>query len=127
MLFNIEKITQNFPFVSKLVSDDNSIYCGIIINCDKNGISFINLDYIYDQKDFLRLMKVAQRWWWYSNRMIPLNLFYYDEILPYMVFVTHLPTKTTNISEGHIASLQKILETSKISKKNRTLNVINKI
>ena len=123
MLFDIAKIKNTFPFISEIESN-NSIYHGIIINYDKLSVSFIDIGKMRDKKEFVALINLSERWWWYSNRSIPLNLFYSKESELFMKYVTHLPAKTSNVVSGHVASLQTILDGTKTNKKNRTLNVL---
>lgn len=122
MLFDIAKIKNTFPFISEIRSN-NDIYHGIILNYDKLSISFIDIGKIRDKKEFVALINLSERWWWYSNRSIPLNLFYSNETELFMKYVTHLPAKTSDVVSGHVASLQTILDATKTNKKNRTLNV----
>lgn len=119
MLFDITKIKNTFPFISELKTS-NSIYHGVVLNSDKISVSFIDIEKISSKEDFVRLINLSEKWWWFSNRIIPLNLFYPDETAPFMDFVTHLPSKTTDV-DGHVASLQAILDGTKTNKKNRTL------
>lgn len=121
MKIDIEKLKQSFPFISHLLTNDGRNFYGIIVNCDKNSISFINLEKIHSQDEFISLMKMSQNWWWYSNRSIPLNIFYRKDTQYFMQYTTHLPYKTTEVRSGHIASLQKILDNTRTNRKNRTL------
>ncbi|ASV44167.1 hypothetical protein PBI_SCTP2_152 [Salicola phage SCTP-2] len=121
MKFEIEKLKSSFPFLSHLETEDGRNYYGIILNCDRNSISFINIEKLYSQQELISLMKITQNWWWYSNRVIPMNIFYPKDVQPFMQYVTHLPYKTTYLKSGHIASLQKILDQSNNNRKNRTL------
>lgn len=121
MLFDITKIKNTFPFISEITSN-NTIYHGIVLNSDKLSITFIDINKIKDKKEFVELINLSEKWWWYSNRTIPLNLFYYHESETFLKYVTHLPSKTTYI-DGHVASLQDILDMSKTNKKNRTLDI----
>ena len=123
MLFDVAKIKNTFPFISEIHSS-NTIYHGVILNYDKLSVSFIDIEKIKNKKEFVALINLSEKWWWYSNRSIPLNLFYSDESEFFMRYVTHLPAKTSNVVEGHVASLQTILDMTKTNKKNRTLNII---
>lgn len=122
MLFDIAKIKNTFPFISEIESNNN-IYHGVILNYDKLSVSFIDIEKIRDKKEFVALINLSERWWWYSNRSIPLNLFYSNESELFMRYVTHLPAKTSNVVSGHVASLQTILDMTKTNKRNRTLNI----
>ena len=123
MLFDITKIKNTFPFISEIKST-STIYHGIVLNSDKLSVSFIDIDKISNKQEFVALINLSEKWWWYSNRTIPLNLFYNEEAELFLRYITHLPSKTTEV-DGHVASLQEILDGSKTNKKNRTLNINN--
>lgn len=123
MLFDINKIKNTFPFISE-IEVNNDIYHGIILNCDKLSTTFIDIEKIRSKEAFVELITISEKWWWYSNRSIPLNLFYPEQSDVFMAYVTHLPSKTSNITNGHCVSLQTFLQKSKTNKKNRTLTII---
>ena len=124
MLFDINKIKNTFPFISE-IEVNNDIYHGIILNSDKLSTTFIDIDKIHSKEVFVELITISEKWWWYSNRSIPLNLFYPEYADMFMPYVTHLPAKTSRIVHGHCVSLQKFLLKSKTNKRNRTLTIID--
>lgn len=124
MLFDINKIKNTFPFISEIEVND-TIYHGIILNSDKLSTTFIDIEKIRSKEAFVELITISEKWWWYSNRSIPLNLFYPEQSDIFMDYVTHLPAKTSRIVNGHCVSLQKFLHKTKTNKKNRTLTIID--
>lgn len=122
MFLDKNKIKDKFPFISVIIGNNNEEeYYGIILANNRNTISFIDIKKIRDTKQFSDLLQICQNWWWYSNRSIPINLYYYEDTLPFMQYVTHLPSKTNTIVSGHVASLDKIVEQNKSSIRNRIL------
>lgn len=126
MRLELDKLRESFPFLSKMIVNTKISYYGIVLNCDKNAVTFINLEKIQTKEELVKLMNLSQNWWWYSNRSIPLNLFYQKETEEYMPYVTSLPFKTTTI-EGHVSSLEDILNNAKTSRKNRSFVINNKV
>lgn len=122
MLFDINKIKNTFPFITE-IGVNKDIYHGIILNSDKLSTTFIDIEKIRSKEAFVELITISEKWWWYSNRSIPLNLFYPEQSDVFMAYVTHLPTKTSRIV-GHTVSLQAFLQKAKTNKKNRTLIII---
>lgn len=122
MFLDKNKIKDKFPFISVIVGNGcDTEYYGVIIANNRNTISFIDIKRIKSTDEFSDLLQVCQNWWWYSNRTIPINLYYYEETSKFMKYVTHLPSKTHTIISGHVASLDKIVESNKSSTKNRIL------
>lgn len=111
------------PFVS-VIEMDNIRYRGIIINSDKSHISFIDLSKINDDEKLYDFLDLGLNWWWFSNKKIPINLYYPEECMPYMNKITHLPAKNSTIKQGHIISLQKIVDSVKPYRRNISLNSI---
>lgn len=124
MNLTIETIKNNFPFISVFSANDNenNIY-GIVLNCDKTTVSIIDIEKIRNKDEIIKLLEIGENWWWYSNRDIPLNLFYYDECLPYMKYVSHLSSKYIDKIYGNESSLTNFTNSKKIFRKNKTLKV----
>lgn len=125
MQLSKDKIKESFPYISVIEDGNGDEYVGIIIAYNKNTISFIDINKIKNKQTMLELLGLCKNWWWYSNRIIPINLYYYEQSLPYMKYLTHLPAKTSTVIIGNIYSLEKVLEINKTSKSNKTLKVID--
>lgn len=125
MQLSKDKIKESFPYISVIEDGNGDEYVGIIIAYNKNTISFIDINKIKNKQTMIELLSLCKNWWWYSNRIIPINLYYYEQSLPYMKYLTHLPAKTSTVIIGNIYSLEKVLEVNKTSKSNKTLKVID--
>lgn len=73
----IQTILEKFPFLSYGVMQDVP-YLGIIQNCDNQFISIYVLDLIPDEEGRAIFLELGDRWWWESNRKIPINVFIKD-------------------------------------------------
>lgn len=122
MKIDKEIIETNFPFMAVMEMNDKE-YMGIILNSDKSSVTFIDFSKIPNTAEVKRLVNIGMNWWWYSNRSIPLNLFYYEDVLPYMEYVSSLPAKNTEVICGHVCSLEKLIN-RKYYRKNKVLTII---
>lgn len=124
MQLSKEQIKESFPFISVIEDSNEKEYIGIILSHNKNTISFIDLNKIKSKEKLLALIELCKNWWWYSNRIIPLNLYYYDQSAPFMQYLSHLPSRTSEVIIGNIFTLEKVVELNKTSKSNKTLKII---
>lgn len=116
-------IESDFPFLAMIEFADET-HIGIVLNKDKHSITFIDFNKIHSSEKLKKIINIGMNWWWYSNRAIPLNLFYYEDVLPYMQHVTSLPAKTSEVLCGHVCSLETLID-RKYYRKNKTLTIIN--
>lgn len=73
----IKAILVKFPFLSYGVMQDTP-YLGIVQNADNQFISIYVLDLIPDEESRKLFLTFGERWWWESNRKIPINVFIKD-------------------------------------------------
>lgn len=123
MQIDREKIRTKFPYLSIIVTSDKLEFTGVILSHNKNTVSFIDIDKISSKDKFTKLIELCQQWWWYSNRMIPINLYYYDDMQPYMGYISHVSARSSEII-GYSISLETVVEVNKYSRRNRTLKII---
>jgi hypothetical protein len=74
----ILEILEKFPFLTFGVMHDVE-YLGIVQNSDNQFISMYILDLIPDGELRKLFMEFGDRWWWESNRKVPINVFVKDE------------------------------------------------
>jgi hypothetical protein len=70
-------VLEKFPFLSYGVMDKTP-YLGIIQNCDNQFVSIYVLDLIPEASAREIFLELGDRWWWESNRKIPINVFIKD-------------------------------------------------
>lgn len=74
----IAEILQKFPFISYgRMGEDH--YLGIIQNSDNQFVSLYVIDLIPTEELRKLFLEFGDRWWWDSNRKIPINVFIKDE------------------------------------------------
>lgn len=118
-----ENYQELLPFVSKIQMESGDIYKGVIVNSDKTMISFIDLSKMRNDKDLYEFIELCLDWWWYSSRLVPVNLFYPKETQYYMnKYITHIPNRINIEISGHQVSLHDIVKSKKFYRKNISLN-----
>jgi hypothetical protein len=78
---NEEKILgllEKFPFLTFGVMHEEE-YLGIIQNADNQFISMYIIDLIPDEENRKMFLQFGDRWWWESNRKVPINVFIKDQ------------------------------------------------
>ena len=74
----IEVVLERFPFLSYgRVGED--FYLGIVQNSDNQFVSMYVLDLIPTASLRAIFLELGDRWWWESNRMVPINVFIKDQ------------------------------------------------
>lgn len=109
---NLEIIKNKFPFLS-LIRYGNSEFLGIIQNSDNLSISMYILDIIPEnlKKEFLEL---GEKWWWESNRSIPINIFLREDFKKFKPYINSFVKKEIILEFGHLITIE---QPKKIKKK----------
>lgn len=128
MIYDKQKLLERFPFIAVVASTSNQNLpetIGIVLGSNKNTITILDISRITDAKKFSHFLNICQDWWWYSNRNIPVNLYYPNEIEEFMVHVKHYSSKSYAVITGHVASLDIVVATHRSNARNRTLRIID--
>ena len=101
----IDIVLERFPFLSYgRVGEDH--YLGIVQNSDNQFVSMYVLDLIPTEEMRQLFLELGDRWWWESNRTIPINVFIKDP--RFKLFRTSLRMfsgKDFELISGHRVSL----------------------
>lgn len=73
----VQEILDRYPFLSYGTMGDD-VYLGIIQNSDNQFVSIYVLDLIPTAEARSLFLMLGDRWWWESNRKIPINVFIKD-------------------------------------------------
>lgn len=106
------------PFVTVL-QNDGVTYIGIIKIKSKQYTTL----YCFDKMDTSlqqELMEIAQNWWWQSNRLIPVCLFFQEEMEKFEDYTQRFDTNSVNFVCGPVISLSD-LPTKRIKRRNVAL------
>lgn len=105
----IENTNQYAPFLS-VIKYGKKEYVGVIINQDSNVTSFYDMELITTELDKQHFIKIAETWWWESNRKIPIITFCRNEISSFAYAITTAITKDVSILHGPVVRLSEFAE-----------------
>ena len=113
---------EKYPFLA-IVRYSNIEYVCIIQNQDSDVTTIYDCNTLHDsdKSEFLRL---ADQWWWESNRLIPINLFLGSQISEYRNWILNMNSKDVSIIWGPETSLNNIIQ-KRI--KRRSVQLVRKI
>lgn len=116
-------LSQSHPFIT-VCSYSGQEYVGIVQNRDEVITTFYDFGSIVSQdlkKEFLRL---ADEWWWNSNRMIPIHLFLRDDWIPFKHYLKTFNNKGLVILHGPVTSLNDL---TKKRVKRRSITLVKRM
>lgn len=100
-------ILEKFPFMTlaKYLEDE---YLGIVVN--KNFQTFTMYLYNHNLTPEMKLLflKLGDKWWWETNRRIPINIALFQEWQIFAPFLRLFNAKDLKIIKGPICSVQDI-------------------
>ncbi len=101
----MDSILERFPFLSYgKVGED--VYLGIIQNSDNQFISIYILDLIPTEEMRKVFLELGDRWWWESNRKLPINVFIKDpRFRQFRSSLRMFSAKDFELISGHKVSL----------------------
>lgn len=120
---NIDQIRNKFPFLTGISYSGNE-YVGIVQNQDSQIISFYDVERASTLEAKTALIELADTWWWESNRMIPIDVFLFEQMIPFQYCLRTFMNKDVEILFGPVVSLQNIL---KKRIKRRSIQLIKKV
>lgn len=74
-LNKIEETRAQFEFLTFLVTEDNGVKVGIVQNETPKLVMLYDMDKIRNEDAKARFLAHADKWWWESNRAIPVDSF----------------------------------------------------
>jgi hypothetical protein len=128
-MINKEKqqwIQENYPFLSyvKYGKKDINYHLGIIINTDAVISSMYNIEAVSSPSLRQQLIAVGEKWWWESNRLIPINILLGKEMQIFSHCIINMNSKDVEIAWGPRTSLDNIIQ-KRI--KRRSIQLVRKI
>lgn len=101
----LDQMLDQFPFIACLVTEKGGEVVGIVQNVDQSFVNIYEYDRIRSQDSRRRFLELGERWWYESNRIIPVNVFIgrkFDEFQ--QVLIGH-SRKSITESAGHCVNL----------------------
>ena len=116
---DIKLTLEHFPFLS-LVRYNDQEYIGIIGNSDNQITSMYIYNTVLTEKEKVLFLNVGDKWWWETNRILPINISMRLEWAPFKIYLKSFISKELDIISGPKTSLDKIME-KRIKRKSITL------
>jgi hypothetical protein len=117
------KLTDNYPFITLCVYASQE-YVGIIQNRDDIITTIYDFGSISDLEIKKEFLKLANIWWWESNRSIPINIFLKTEWEPFKVYLRTFINKDLEIMHGPVCSLS---ELARKKSKRKSITLVRKM
>lgn len=123
MTDNNNNLQEKFPFLTGLLFDGVE-YVGIIQNKDQHIISFYDIEKCHSNEQKKLMLEHGDLWWWESNRMLPIDVFLFQEMQPFRYTLRSFMAKEVEVLFGPVTSMQNIL---KKRIKRRSIQLVKKV
>ena len=120
---SIKNLLNQYPFISYLTYGGNE-YIGIIQNSDEIITTIYDFSAIKTLEQKTRILELADKLWWESNRIVPINVFLKQDWMEFRVCLKTFNSKDVVIQHGPYVSLKEIA--AKRSKR-RSITLIRKV
>ena len=118
-----EKLAEKYPFITLCVYATTE-YVGIIQNQDDAITTIYDFGSIQDLEIKQQFLKLANIWWWESNRSVPINIFLkgdWDIFKPYLrTFIN----KDLEVLHGPVCSLS---EMGRKKSKRKSITLVRRV
>ena len=118
-----EELQEKFPFLTGITFADQE-FVGIVQNKDAQILSFYDIERCKNDEEKKQLLDLGDLWWWESNRMLPIDVFLFQEMQEFSHCLRTFMNKETEILFGPVTSMQNIL---KKRIKRRSIQLVKKV
>ena len=118
-----EDIRKKFPFMA-LIQVGAFEYVGIVANQNQQVTSIYDYSKLKSEQEKKEFLNAGETWWNESNRLIPINIFLYKDMLEFKHALVSHNTKEVKIISGHVVNLSN-MRTRRV--KRRTLTLVRKV
>lgn len=118
-----QELQEKYPFLTGL-EFNNTEYVGIVQNRDQHIISFYDIEKCRNDEEKKVLLELGDLWWWESNRLLPIDVFLFQEMQEFRHCLRTFVLKETEVLFGPVTSMQNIL---KKRIKRRTVQLVKKV
>lgn len=108
MKYNLDEIKETYPFLTCIRYHDVD-YIGIMQNHDDKFLSFYDLAGARTEKERSDLLSCGDVWWWESARVLPINIFIYNDMRNFKHCLKTFSMKEIEILFGPVISLKNIV------------------
>ena len=107
-----------------LMNDGEDCKCGVVQNSNNRFITFYDLDRIQKPSDRKKFLELADRWWWESGQVIPVDCYIGTEFDMFQEALCILPRKL--LSDDPIGPTYSITENYLKRVKKRRVDLVNR-
>lgn len=118
-----QKLSSTHPFIT-VCSYSGQEFVGIVQNRDDVVTTFYDYGSIIDQELKQEFLRLADEWWWNSNRMIPIHLFLREDWAIFKPYLKTFANKGVEILHGPATSLNDL---TKKRVKRRSITVMKRL
>jgi hypothetical protein len=118
-----QKLSSTHPFIT-VCSYSGQEFVGIVQNRDDVVTTFYDYGSIIDQELKQEFLRLADEWWWNSNRMIPIHLFLREDWVIFKPYLKTFTNKGIEILHGPATSLNDL---TKKRIKRRSITVVRRM
>ena len=118
-----QKLSSTHPFIT-VCSYSGQEFVGIVQNRDDVITTFYDYGSIIDQELKREFLRLADEWWWNSNRMIPIHLFLREDWVIFKPYLKTFTNKGIEILHGPATSLNDL---TKKRIKRRSITVVRRM
>ena len=118
-----EELQEKFPFLTGIEFSQEE-FVGIVQNKDAQILSFYDIEKCRNDEEKKVLLDLGDLWWWESNRLLPIDVFLFQEMQEFRHCLRTFVLKETEVLFGPVTSMQNIL---KKRIKRRTVQLVKKV
>ena len=111
-----EELQEKFPFLTGIEFSQEE-FVGIVQNKDAQILSFYDIEKCRNDEEKKVLLELGDLWWWESNRLLPIDVFLFQEMQEFRHCLRTFVLKETEVLFGPVTSMQNILK-NRIKKQN---------
>ena len=118
-----EELQEKFPFLTGIEFSQEE-FVGIVQIKDAQILSFYDIEKCRNDEEKKVLLELGDLWWWESNRLLPIDVFLFQEMQEFRHCLRTFVLKETEVLFGPVTSMQNIL---KKRIKRRTVQLVKKV
>ena len=118
-----EELQEKFPFLTGIEFSQEE-FVGIVQNKYAQILSFYDIEKCRNDEEKKVLLELGDLWGWESNRLLPIDVFLFQEMQEFRHCLRTFVLKETEVLFGPVTSMQNIL---KKRIKRRTVQLVKKV
>ena len=119
---------EEFPFITGLEygtkHGSTKYYYGVVVNYDSTILTMYDLDKMPSAEIRAEFIKLSETWWWESNRQIPIDVFLFQELIPFRYAIRTFENKHIEVKFGPVTEINNLV---KKRIKRRTITLVKNV